>query len=107
LPTRIRRRCVTVLTIIPGLVRTAMSESALSCAEPSIEQWFKGAFAKKENISPESVASLVSYIACGAADVLSGRYIFATDDVPQMVERARQSQEQDLYVLRERALQPQ
>ena len=95
---------VTVFTIIPGLVRTAMSESALSCGEPGIEQWFKGAFAKQENVAPECVASLVSYIACGQADVLSGRYIFATDDVPQMVARAKEIQEQDLYVLRGRAL---
>ena len=95
---------VTVFTIIPGLVRTVMSESALSCGEPSIEQWFKGAFAKQENVSSESAASLVSYIACGQADVLSGRYIFATDDVPQMVARAKQIQEQDLCVLRGRAL---
>jgi NAD(P)-dependent dehydrogenase (short-subunit alcohol dehydrogenase family) len=80
-----RAHGVMVFTIIPGLVRTSMSESALSCGEPSIEQWFKGAFAKEENISPESAASLVVSIASGAADVLSGRYIFVTDDVPQMV----------------------
>ena len=95
---------LTVFTVIPGLVRTAMSESALSCGEPSIEQWFKGAFAKQENVSAESAASLVVYIASGDADVLSGRYIFATDDVPRMLAGAKQIQEQDLYVLRGRAL---
>ena len=29
---------VPAFTVIPGLVRTAMSESALSCGDPSIEQ---------------------------------------------------------------------
>ncbi len=94
---------VAVFTIIPGLVRTAMSESALSCGEPSIEQWFKGAFAKQENVSAESASSLVAYLASGAADVLSGRYIFATDDVAQMVARASEIERRDLYVLRGRA----
>jgi hypothetical protein len=44
----------------------------------------------------------VVYLASGAADVLSGRYIFATDDVAQMVARADEIEEHDLYVLRER-----
>ena len=92
---------VSVFTIIPGLVRTAMSESALSCGEPSIER-FKGAFAQQENFSAEPAASLVVYLATGATDVLSGRYIFATDDEPQMVSRANDIQEQGLYVLRGR-----
>lgn len=94
---------VAVFTIIPGLVRTAMSESALSCGEPSVEQWFRGAFASREDVSAESAATVVAYLASGAADVLSGRYIVATDDVAQMVARADEIAEHDLYVLRERA----
>ncbi|MGE5135166.1 MAG: SDR family NAD(P)-dependent oxidoreductase [Gemmatimonadota bacterium] len=94
---------VAVFTIIPGLVRTAMSESALSCGEPSVAQWFKGAFASQEDVSAESAATLVTYLASGAADILSGRYIAATDDVVQMVARADEIAEHDLYVLRERA----
>src|SRR5512135_2550714 len=98
-----RGRGVMVFAIDPGLVRTAISESALSCGEPSIEQWFTDAFANQEDVSPESAATLVVYLASGAADVLSGRYIFATDDVAQMVARADEIEEHDLYVLRERA----
>jgi hypothetical protein len=80
-----------------------MSESALSCSEPSIQQWFKDAFANQEDVSAESAATtLVVYLASGAADALSGRYIFATDDVAQMVSRADQIEAQDLYVLRGR-----
>ena len=93
---------VMVFAIIPGLVRTAMSESALSCSEPSIQQWFKDAFANQEDVSAESAATLVAYLASGAADALSGRYISATDDVAQMVSRADQIEDQDLYVLRGR-----
>jgi Integrase core domain len=42
------------------------------------------------------------YLASRAADVLCGRYIFASEDVRQMVARAGEIEEQDLYVLRER-----
>ena len=48
---------VMVFAINPGLVRTAMSESALSCGEPSIEQWFTDAFAGQRDVSTESAAT--------------------------------------------------
>ena len=97
-----REQGVTVFTINPGLVRTAMSEAALSCGEPSVEQWFKDAFANQEDVPPDSAASLVVYLASGAADALSGRSIKASDDVAQLVTRAAEIDEHDLYVLRER-----
>jgi NAD(P)-dependent dehydrogenase (short-subunit alcohol dehydrogenase family) len=93
---------VMVFAIDPGLVRTAISESALSCGEPSIEQWFTDAFANQEDVPAQSAATLVAYLASGAADVLSGRNIKASDDVAQMIARVREIEEHDLYVLRER-----
>jgi len=93
---------VRVFAIDPGLVRTAISESALSCGEPSIEQWFTDAFLHQEDVSADWAATLVDYLASGVADVLSGRSILATEDLPQMVARADEIEEQDLYVLRER-----
>ena len=93
---------VVVFAIDPGLVRTAISESALSCGEPSIEQWFTDAFARQQDVAPQSAATLVAYLASGAADVLSGRNIDISDDVAQMVARAAEIEERDLYVLRER-----
>ncbi len=93
---------VMVFAIDPGLVRTAISESALSCGEPSIEQWFTGAFARQKDVSAESAGTLVAYLASGAADALSGRNIDLSSDVAQMVARAAEIQQRDLYVLRER-----
>lgn len=93
---------VMVFAIDPGLVRTAISESALSCGEPSIEQWFTGAFASQEDVPAAAAATLVACLASGAADVLSGRNIDVSDDVAQMVARAAEIEEHDLYVLRER-----
>jgi NAD(P)-dependent dehydrogenase (short-subunit alcohol dehydrogenase family) len=97
-----RGRGVMVFAIDPGLVRTAISESALSCGESSIEQWFTNAFANQEDVSPESAATLTVYLSSGVADVLSGRNIDVSDDVAQMVARAAEIEEHDLYVLRER-----
>ena len=93
---------VMVFAIDPGLVRTAISESALSCGEPSIERWFTDAFASQQDVSPESAATLAVYLASGAADALSGRNIDVSDDVAQMAARAAEIDEHDLYVLRER-----
>ena len=51
LAAKTRGHGVMVFAINPGLVRTTMSESALSCGEPSIEQWFTDAFAGQEDVS--------------------------------------------------------
>jgi NAD(P)-dependent dehydrogenase (short-subunit alcohol dehydrogenase family) len=93
---------VSVFAIDPGLVRTAISESALSCGEPSIEKWFIDAFAHQEDVSKAAAATLVVQLASGAADVLSGRNIDVSDDIAQMVARAADIEKRDLYVLRER-----
>ena len=93
---------VKVFAINPGLVRTAISEWALSCGEPSIERWFKDAFASQEDVSAEPAATLVLCLASGAADVLSGRYLVAAEEVAQLVARADEIEEHDLYVLRGR-----
>jgi threonine dehydratase len=90
-----------VFAIDPGLVRTAMSESALSCGEPSVERWFTAAFANQEVVSADSAAASVAYLASGAADVLSGRNVDVSGDMAQMVARAAEIEEHDLYVLRE------
>jgi hypothetical protein len=45
---------------------------------------------------------LVVSLASGAVDVLSGRNIDVSGDVAQMVARAAEIEEHDLYVLRER-----
>ena len=93
---------VTVFAIDPGLVRTAISQSALSCGEPSIEHWFADAFANQQDVSAEAAATLVVYLASGAADVLSGRNIDVSDNVAQLVARAAEIEQHDLYILRER-----
>ncbi len=50
---------------------------------------------------PKRLHCWVVHLATGATDVLSGRSIRATDDLDQMVARAGEIQQQELYVLRE------
>jgi NAD(P)-dependent dehydrogenase (short-subunit alcohol dehydrogenase family) len=93
---------VAVFAISPGFVRTAMNDWCLSCGEPSIEQEFADLYASNEDVPAEAPAALVAYLASGAADVLSGRNLDISDDVAQLVTRAVEIEERDLYVLRER-----
>jgi short-subunit dehydrogenase len=97
-----RGRGVTVFAVNPGLVRTAMSEAALSCGDRSVEEWFTDAFANKKDVSADAAAALVVHLASGAADVLSGHGIKASDDLGRLVGRADEIEQHDLYVLRER-----
>jgi NAD(P)-dependent dehydrogenase (short-subunit alcohol dehydrogenase family) len=97
-----REHGVMVFTIDPGIVRTAMAEEVLSCGEPNVEQIVADAVASHDDVSADVPASLVVYLASGAADVLSGRHIDVFNDVAQMVARAAEIEERDLYVLRER-----
>lgn len=97
-----RESGVAVFAVNPGLVRTAMSESGVSCGEPSVEQFFEGGFANNYDVPPDRAAALVAYLASGSADALSGRNLDVSADVSQMVARAAEITQQDLYVMRER-----
>ena len=83
---------VGVFTVAPGMVKTAMTAEAFAAEwddDPAI--WSP----------PELVAELVEFIASGALDALSGRYIQAArDDWRTMGERARELVEQDQYAVR-------
>ena len=91
---------VRVFAISPGLVRTAMSEDGLSSAEPSVAQLFQGSFDAGAAIPPERAGELVVYLASGEADALSGRCLDVHYDARDMVARAREIQQRDLYVMR-------
>jgi NAD(P)-dependent dehydrogenase (short-subunit alcohol dehydrogenase family) len=94
---------VKVFAVNPGLVRTAMSEGALACGQPSVEQSFRDAFANGLDIPAERPAQLVVSLAAGAADTLSGRYVSVETNLEETLAHAAEIVEQDLYVLRPRA----
>ena len=49
---------------------------------------------------PELAADLVVLLASGQADALSGCYISVGDDVAEMMRRAEEIQQDELYTLR-------
>jgi hypothetical protein len=56
----------------------------------------------EQDVSADVAATVVVYLASGAADVLSGRIIDVSADVARVVARAADINERDLYVLRAR-----
>jgi 3-oxoacyl-[acyl-carrier protein] reductase len=78
---------VSVFTISPGLVRTAMTEGHYGDDAPWAE--------------PELAAKLVRTLASGRADALSGRAIHAQlDDIEELIERAGEVLSEDLNAIR-------
>ena len=93
---------ICAFSIHPGFVHTAMVEA---CVEsPEWEKWLDGFFRKAveagRDVPPERAANLVVWLASGGADALSGCYISVDDDVAEMVRRAQEIQQDDLYTLR-------
>jgi NAD(P)-dependent dehydrogenase (short-subunit alcohol dehydrogenase family) len=93
---------VYVFAIYPGLVRTAMTEGFRQSA--AAQQWlpqYQARYAVEESyVSPAQAAQLVTFLASGQGDGLSGCYLSVADDVAELAKRAEDIQRQNLYVLR-------
>jgi NAD(P)-dependent dehydrogenase (short-subunit alcohol dehydrogenase family) len=87
-----------VFPIMPGLVRTAMSEEAREHL-PFVQKLFD----EGREGTPETVARLVLTLASDAADALSGHVFSVSDDLEEIVRRAEQVQVNKLYLLRVRS----
>jgi NAD(P)-dependent dehydrogenase (short-subunit alcohol dehydrogenase family) len=93
---------IRVFAIQPGGVHTAMWDAA--AADPGDEKWLGGQFGRlvreKRGSPPERAADLVVLLASGQADALSGRFINVDDDIIEMISRAQEIQQNELYTLR-------
>ena len=93
---------ISVFAIGPGFVRTAMSEYA--AASPVDDMWlgglFKNAFAEGHDTPPEHAADLVLLLASGQADALSGTFVGVYHDIDDLIQRAEEVQQENLYTLR-------
>jgi NAD(P)-dependent dehydrogenase (short-subunit alcohol dehydrogenase family) len=87
---------VRVFSIGPGFVRTAMTRGVLET------NWLPEMQAVPADtwVGPERVADLVVLVATGRADALSGRFLFALDDIEDLIGRAEQIRREDLYTVR-------
>ncbi len=93
---------IPVFSIDPGIVRTAMSESAL--ASETLGEQFGQYFAEGLDVSPELAAVLVLQLASGRLDQLSGCYLSVTDDPADLETRAETIMQNDFHRLRLRTL---
>lgn len=95
-----RAHGVRVLSVSPGWVRTEMTDRLIRSEEGC--RWLPelNALPEQEWVGPERAAALVAFLASGRGDDLSGRYVYALDDVEEMVRRADEIRRDDLYVLR-------
>ena len=93
---------ISVFSIHPGFVRTAMTEAAAE--SPDDAKWLGGMFHRLlsagHDVPPKRAAQLVVFLASGKADALSGCFISVSDDVTEMVQREDEIREGELYTLR-------
>ena len=92
---------VKAFAVSPGYVETDMTRQMHELAKN--EPW-AGELGSARTLDPELVVTLVLFLASGAGDVLSGRYIHALDDVRELARRAEEVGREDLYVPRLRTL---
>lgn len=92
---------ISVFAIHPGTVWTEMTQFLVeSEAGKTWMPWFNDIFENGQDVPPELSAELVVYLASGQADVLTGRFISATDEVSALVANGETIVRDDLRVLR-------
>jgi len=102
-----RKSGVSVFSIQPGTVRTAMAEELLASAEGlRWLPWFKQIFDEGGDVTADPATELVLFLASGKADALSGRFFGVPEDPAKVVERGAKVKRDDLYTLRMRGLSP-
>jgi NAD(P)-dependent dehydrogenase (short-subunit alcohol dehydrogenase family) len=98
----VKEHGISVFALHPGGVYTAMWDEVLNTGLD--EKWLGGMFSKAlaagKDTPPERAAELVLFLASGQADTLSGCYFRIRDDVEEMVQRAEEIKEKQLYTLR-------
>jgi NAD(P)-dependent dehydrogenase (short-subunit alcohol dehydrogenase family) len=92
-----REHGVSVFALGPGSVRTAMSVGVLG-SEPG-QRWLGGL--DDVAFSPaDRVCDAILFLASGRGDALTGRCLFATDDLESLATRTDEIVRRDLYQLR-------
>ncbi len=91
-------RGVGVFAVTPGYVRTELVDRVISSAQG--QKYLPELAARIDQLEPERAGLLVADIASGRLDPLAGRFIHVLDDVDDLLRRADEIIEQDLYTLR-------
>ena len=98
---------ISLFSLAPGTVRTAMSERSLHSAEAQTWiPWFRRIFDEGLNLPAERPAQFVVELASGRADALSGRFLSVSDDLDALLDNVKQIEKDNLLSLRVRTLDP-
>ena len=93
---------ISVFSIHPGVINSTILDSAVRTEEG--KQWVPHMAAMIESgralTGTDACADCCAFLASGAADALTGRYISATEDYRALVARADEIREKDHQVLR-------
>jgi NAD(P)-dependent dehydrogenase (short-subunit alcohol dehydrogenase family) len=101
-----RDRGIAAFAIHPGTVEVGPTAALLAAkvaedsAAEKVQAWFQRRIAAGDAVPPETAADLVTVIASGRADALSGRYISVEDDIEQLIACADDINRRDLRVLK-------
>jgi NAD(P)-dependent dehydrogenase (short-subunit alcohol dehydrogenase family) len=101
-----KKHGVKLFSINPGMLRAGMTESLLAAPVPPespvglVAAWFKQEMDAGREVPLERGAALITLVASGRADALSGRYFSVYDDLDELVGRAASIRRDDLYTLR-------
>jgi NAD(P)-dependent dehydrogenase (short-subunit alcohol dehydrogenase family) len=96
-----REHGIAVFAIHPGTVRTDMSMYLMESEEgKKWLAWYKTIFDNHQDEPIERAGELVVLLASGRANTLSGRMLYASDDLPTLIQEAVRIQQDDLYTLR-------
>jgi NAD(P)-dependent dehydrogenase (short-subunit alcohol dehydrogenase family) len=96
---------VAAFAVGPGTVRTSMANYSLNSAEGrKWLPWFQRIFEGGLDAPPERPAALVSYLASGKADALSGLFLQTSDNLDELIAHVDQIRRDRLYSLRFRRL---
>jgi NAD(P)-dependent dehydrogenase (short-subunit alcohol dehydrogenase family) len=98
----VRDQGISTFAIHPGTVPTSLTPHSNSGNDDFqyLPESFFEMFKRASVDSPELGANLITFLATGKADVLSGCYINAHDDLLAMIADAETTQHNDLYKLR-------
>ncbi len=103
----VKAQGISMFSVGPGTVRTAMSEYSLNSAEgKQWLPWFKKIFDESLDVPLDRPVQLVLALASGKADALSGRHISVADDLDSLLANIPQIEENNLFSLRIRTLDP-
>ncbi len=106
-----KRYGIAVFSLHPGLLPIGFGELALAAADvpapgphAAVGDWFREEMASGRGADPAKAVELLTRLAAGEADVLSGRHLTVDDDLDDLLARIEEVRRADSYLLRARTL---